>query len=541
MWPPEVNSVLLLDGPGPGPMLEAAAAWDGIGTELSAAASAFGSVTSELAGQAWQGPASASMRAAAVRYLDWLGGTAAQAEQSATQARAAAVAYEAALATIVDPGLIVANRGQLLSLVFSNLFGQNAPAIAAAEAAYEQMWAQDVAAMGGYYSSASATVAALGPWARALENLPGEFARALDNGLVLVEQEIEQAATTLATKFTQVSNTLFTTIFGAPADPPFAASQTGTFTGTTSLITRFENTALLPLKPLLSVSGLDSQIAVPGNPLLALVASDIPPLSWFIGNSPPPLLNLLLGETVQYSTYDGMSVVQITPAQPTGDYVVAIHGGAFIFPPSFLHWINYSVMAHQTGATVQVPIYPLLQEGGTAGTVVPVMAGLISNQIMQHGAANVSVIGDSAGGNLALSAVEYMASQGSQVPSSMVLLSPWLDLGMTNPNIAFVQDPLLPFGPAQQIGKAWAGNLAVTDPMVSPLYGSLSGLPPTYVYAGSQEILAPDVLVLQQEAAAIGAPFNFVLAHGQIHDWVLLTLDGPRYLAQINQELGIAA
>ncbi|EPQ73136.1 PPE family protein [Mycobacterium marinum MB2] len=74
MWPPEVNSVLLLDGPGPGPMLEAAAAWDGIGTELSAAASAFGSVTSELAGQAWQGPASASMRAAAVRYLDWLGG-----------------------------------------------------------------------------------------------------------------------------------------------------------------------------------------------------------------------------------------------------------------------------------------------------------------------------------------------------------------------------------------------------------------------------------------------------------------------------------
>ncbi len=198
-------------------------------------------------------------------------------------------------------------------------------------------------------------------------------------------------------------------------------------------------------------------------------------------------------------------------------------------------------MVHQTGATVQVPIYPLLQEGGTAGTVVPAMAGLISNQIMQHGAANVSVIGDSAGGNLALSAVEYMASQGSQVPSSMVLLSPWLDLGMTNPNIAFAQDPLLPFGPAQQIGKAWAGNLAVTDLMVSPLYGSLSGLPPTYVYAGSQEILAPDVLVLQQEAAAIGAPFNFVLAHGQIHDWVLLTLDGPRYLAQINQELGIAA
>src|SRR6201997_100642 len=181
VWPPEVNSVLLLDGPGPGPMLEAAAAWDGIGSELSLAANAFRAVTSDLAGQAWQGPASASMTNAAARYVDWLGGAAAQAEQSATQARAAASAVEAALASIVDPGLITANRGQLVSLVTSNLFGQNAPAIAAAEAEYERMWALDVAAMSGYHSSASATVAQLGSWEQALESLaelPGEFGKA---------------------------------------------------------------------------------------------------------------------------------------------------------------------------------------------------------------------------------------------------------------------------------------------------------------------------------------------------------------------------
>src|SRR5262249_58463798 len=132
------------------------------------AANVFSSVTSDLVGQAWRGPASASMTTAAAGYVDWLGGAAAQAEQSATQARAAAIAYEAALATIVDPGLITANRGQLVSLVVSNLFGQNAPAIAAAEAAYEQMWAQDVTAMTGYHASASATVAQLGPWGQAL-------------------------------------------------------------------------------------------------------------------------------------------------------------------------------------------------------------------------------------------------------------------------------------------------------------------------------------------------------------------------------------
>ncbi|OBF59354.1 hypothetical protein A5787_21480 [Mycobacterium sp. 852002-50816_SCH5313054-b] len=523
MFPPEVNSVLLLDGPGPGPMLEAAAAWDGIRSELSAAANAFSSVTSDLAGQAWQGPSSASMTNAAAGYVDWLGGAAAQAEASAAQARAAATAYEAALATIVDPGSITANRGQLVSLVISNLFGQNAPAIAAAEAEYERMWAQDVAAMGGYHASASATVAQLGQWELALENLPGEFVQAVEGG------------------FNNVATTVIGTIFGAPAAPPFSATQTGTFTGGPSLITRLEEAALYPVKPFLAFSGLQNYIESPSSPLLQLFTGDNPLLGIGLSNNPPRLLPLLLGETVQHTTYNGMPVVQITPAHPNGDYVVAIHGGAFIFAPSIFHWLDYTVMAYQTGATIEVPIYPLLQQGGTAGTVVPNMAGFINSQIGAHGAPHVSVIGDSAGGNLALAATEYMVTQGDPVPGSMVLLSPWLNLAMTNPNIAFVQDPLLPLGPAQVIGKEWAGSLPVSDPMVSPLNGSLSGLPPTYVYSGNLDILSPDVLVLQQEAATAGAPFNFVLANGQIHDWIILTLDGPQYWPQIDQELGLTA
>jgi triacylglycerol lipase len=542
VWPPEVNSVLLLDGPGSEPMLEAASAWDGVGSELSSAANAFSSVTSDLAGQAWQGQASASMTNAVGRYVDWLGVAAAQAEQSATQARAAVTAFEAALATIVDPGLVTANRGRLVSLVISNLFGQNAPAIAAAEAEYERMWAQDVAAMSGYHTSASATVAQLGQWEQALENLPGppgEFAKALENGLAVVQQEIQQTPTMLATGFTQVSNTIVGSIFGSPAAPPFAATQVGTFTGGPSLATRIEEAALYPVKPFLAFSGLQNQISTPNSPFLSLFTGNNPLFGLFIGNSPPELLPLLLGETVQHNTYNGMPVVQITPAHPDGNYVVAIHGGAFIFAPSIFHWLDYTVMAYQTGATIEVPIYPLLQQGGTAGTVVPQMAGFISSEVIAHGAPHVSVIGDSAGGNLALAAAEYMVAHGEPVPASMVLLSPWLNLAMTNPNIAYVQDPLLPLGPAQVLGKVWAGNLPVSDPMVSPLNGSLSGLPTTYVYSGNLDILSPDVLVLQEEAAAVGAPFNFVLANGEIHDWIILTPDGPQYWPQIDQELGI--
>ncbi len=529
VWPPEVNSGLLVDGPGSGPMLEAAAAWDGIGSELSSAANAFSSVTSDLAGEAWQGPASASMTNAITPYMGWLGAAAAQAEQSAIQARAAATAYEAALAAIVDPELITVNRSQFVSLVRLNLFGQNAPAIAAAEAAYEQMWAQDVAVMSGYHTNVSAAVAQLASWEQPLENLPGlpgQSAKAIAGAAALVPQEVRQSA-------------IVTYILGSPATPPVPATLNPTFVGTPSLANRIEVAGLWVVKDVLGLSGIENQIGQPGSPLLALFASNIPPTSLFIGNTPPKFLPFLLGETVQHTTYDGMSVVQITPAHPSGDYVVALHGGAFIFPPSIFHWLDYTLMAHQTGATIEVPIYPLLQQGGTAGTVVPEMAGLISMEIAQHGTPNVSVYGDSAGGTLALAAVEYMVANNETVPASMVLLSPWLDVGLTNPNIAFVHDPLLPVGPGQQIGEEWAGNLPENDYLVSPLYGSLNGIPPTYVYSGSLDSLAPDVVVLDQEAATQGAPISFVLRTGEIHDWVLLSPDGFGYLPQIDQELGI--
>jgi triacylglycerol lipase len=439
----------------------------------------------------------------------------------------------------------VASIGSLVETADQGVAGATTAVLAAAEDEVSAAIAALFSAHGQGYQALSAQAAAFHQgFVQALTNASGAYAAAeaaSASPLAAFEQELLQFPTNLANGFDRVGNLIFTTIFGAPAAPPIPAGQTGGFTGTPSLITRFEEALLYPLKPLLGVSGLETWLATPGNPLLAIVASDVPPISWLIGNSPPPFLNLLLGETVSYSTSNGMSIVQITPAHPTGEYVVAIHGGAFIFPPSFLHWIHYSVMSYQTGATIEVPIYPLLQQGGTAGLVVPQMANFIASQTALHGTQNVSVIGDSAGGNLALAAVQRMVSNGSALPSSMVLLSPWLDLSMTNPNIGFVQDPLLPVGLAQEFGKQWAGGLSVTNPTVSPLYGSLSGLPPTTVYTGNLDILSPDALVLKQLAATAGANMNFVLANGQIHDWLILTLDGPQYWHQINQELGIAA
>jgi PPE-repeat protein len=163
MLPPEVNSARMYAGPGSGPMLAAATGWDGLAAELQSTASSYRSVIAELSGGPWLGPSSLSMAAAAAPYIEWMTSAAAQAEQTATQAKAAAAAYEAAFAMTVPPPLIAANRSLLMTLIATNIFGQNTAAIAATEADYAAMWAQDAAAMYGYAGS-SAAASALTPF-----------------------------------------------------------------------------------------------------------------------------------------------------------------------------------------------------------------------------------------------------------------------------------------------------------------------------------------------------------------------------------------
>jgi len=153
--PPEINSGRMYAGPGSGPMVAAAAAWDGLAAQLHSAAASYSSVISGLTLR-WRGPASATMAAAAAPYMTWITITAEHAEQAASQARAAAAAFETAFAATVPPVAVAANRAQLLALIATNFFGQNTPAIMATQAEYVEMWAQDAAAMYGYAGSAAA-------------------------------------------------------------------------------------------------------------------------------------------------------------------------------------------------------------------------------------------------------------------------------------------------------------------------------------------------------------------------------------------------
>ncbi|ORB34807.1 hypothetical protein B4U45_11935 [Mycobacterium persicum] len=200
--PPEINSALMYSGPGSGPMLAAAAAWDALAAELQSTASSYDALVTALTDGPWQGPSAASMVAAAMPQVAWLRSTASQAEQAGSQAVAAATAYEAAFMATVPPAEVAANRALMMALLATNFLGQNTAAIAATEAQYAEMWAQDAAAMYGY-SGAAAQATTLTPFSPATPtvNLAGVVAQA---------NAVAQAVSTSAPAqgMTQITNSL---------------------------------------------------------------------------------------------------------------------------------------------------------------------------------------------------------------------------------------------------------------------------------------------------------------------------------------------
>jgi PPE-repeat protein len=151
--PPETNSGRMFAGPGAGSMMKAATAWDGLAARLCTAAGCYREVTSKIAARCEAAPP----------YVDWLDDIAARARQAAARLAAVAGAHRSALAVMVPPPVIAANRARGRSLATRNCLGQAGPAIADVDAEYERMWARDADAMYAY-AAAAADAAALAPF-----------------------------------------------------------------------------------------------------------------------------------------------------------------------------------------------------------------------------------------------------------------------------------------------------------------------------------------------------------------------------------------
>ena len=155
VFPPEVNSTRIYTGASSAALINAASVWNGLADELNAAAQGFDRVSKVFDSAPWAGPASSAMATAVTPYVGWLTAAAAQAESAASQASVVASAFEAAFVGNATPPVIAVNRATLIQLTAANLFSGNVPAIAATEAMYAGMWAQDVAALVGYHSGSA--------------------------------------------------------------------------------------------------------------------------------------------------------------------------------------------------------------------------------------------------------------------------------------------------------------------------------------------------------------------------------------------------
>jgi PPE-repeat protein len=182
------------------------------------------------------------MAAAANPYLEWMSKTAAQAEQTGYQARSAAAAYDAAFAMTVPPAEVAANRAQLAALIATNVLGQNTPAIAATEALYAEMWAQDAAAMYGY-AGASAAASTMTPFGTPPETT--NAAGAASQGSAVAQATGTSSSAGVQSTLSQVVSTLpnalqamATPVSGASTNP-FAPGSNQATTGIAGLLNLF--------------------------------------------------------------------------------------------------------------------------------------------------------------------------------------------------------------------------------------------------------------------------------------------------------------
>ena len=172
--------------------------------------------------------------------------------------------------------------------------------------------------------------------------------------------------------------------------------------------------------------------------------------------------------------------------------VIYVHGGAFINDITKLYLKMLDKLASNIDAKIYIPLYPLLPNN-TYKDSFEFLNKLYSKLIMEQ--KEIIFMGDSAGAGLSLSFVESLKERNMILPSKLILISPWLDVSMSNNKIKDYEckDPILVSYGLKKIGKLWANDLDVKNYMVSPLYGDLNSLPSIFLTVGTREIFYPDI------------------------------------------------
>ena len=217
--------------------------------------------------------------------------------------------------------------------------------------------------------------------------------------------------------------------------------------------------------------------------------------------------------------------------------VVYLHGGAYVSTIVRQHWALVAQLVREVGCEVRVPLYGLAPDHHAPEAIALVRA------VLGDAEGPAYLVGDSAGGGLALATTQQVVEAGDPAPCGLTLVAPWLDLGLRNPEIPALQprDPWLAVPGLRPLAAAWADGLSYDDPRVSPLFGRLDGLPPISLHVGTRDITLADCRALRDRSPSGGLTFHEV--PGAVHVHPLLPVPEGRaarrlIVAEVRRGLG---
>lgn len=211
------------------------------------------------------------------------------------------------------------------------------------------------------------------------------------------------------------------------------------------------------------------------------------------------------------------------PAEWIGDgaaVVVYLHGGGYCIGSLTSHRSMLTHLAGATGARVLAVDYRLAPEHPYPAALDDAVAAY-RFAVRQAGAHRVVLAGDSAGGGLTIAALVALRDAGDPPPAAGVCLSPWVDLTQSGETIATRadDDPMVRVVDLERWAGAYSGRLDEDDPLVSPLFADLAGLPPLLIEVGTAEVLLDDARRLAARARAAGVDVTIFEGDDLIHVW----------------------
>lgn len=226
----------------------------------------------------------------------------------------------------------------------------------------------------------------------------------------------------------------------------------------------------------------------------------------------------------------GFPVYDVSPAAGGGNQrILYFHGGAYVFEITPYHWTLIAELAERLDATVTVPIYPIAPEHDFHRMFAMVRA-VYEHVLEETAAGDLSFVGDSAGGNMAVVLTMMAAEDGLPRPARHVLISPGLDMSLSNPRTHEAErlDPWLAIPGGLEAIRLYAPGIDRCDWRISPIFGDLSVLPRTLLLTGSRDMLTPDNIAFAERARMTGVEVELVHEEGMFHVWPLIDMPEAR-------------